>query len=262
MDRNRELRARNARRWGHIREGHLSRWYDVEAFRAGGSSLRPLEVEALGDVTGRRLLHLQCNCGLDTLSWARRGAVATGVDLSEACIDYARNLAREVDLDARFLCCDVLDLNEALPETFDIVIASYGVLCWIDDLERWMAVAAHHLEPGGLLFYVSGHPAVWPFDEAGEVEASYFHTEAPFVSEPEDDRDLPTYEWQWTVADIVNAAVGAGLRIERLGEYPFAAYRCLERLVRDEEGWWRLPGTPYMPLMLSLKARRPGPGDP
>jgi SAM-dependent methyltransferase len=258
MTENRELRARNARRWSHIQEGHLAMWYDLDAFRAGGCSLRSVEVEALGDVTGRRLLHLQCNSGLDTLSWSRRGAIVTGVDLSEKSIDFARILAHESDIDARFICCDVMDLNEALPETFDIVFASYGVFCWIDDMARWMAVAAEHLKPGGLFYFVGCHPALWPFDEAGGVEASYFHEAEPLVCDPDSDEDLTTYEWQWTVADIVNAAIGAGLTIEHLGEYPFAAYQVQERLVPDDDGWWRLPGMPHMPMLLSLRASRPG----
>ena len=38
--------------------------------------------EVLGDVAGKRLLHLQCHFGMDTLSWARLGAEVTGVDFS------------------------------------------------------------------------------------------------------------------------------------------------------------------------------------
>jgi len=257
MDRFRELRIRNARRWSHIQEGHLNQWYDLPAFRAGGCSLRSIDAEILGDVSGKRLLHLQCNAGLDTLSFARRGAIVTGVDLSEKSIDFARDLTRETGLEARFVHSDVMDLDEMLPETFDLVFASHGVFCWIDDLSRWMAIAASHLEPGGLLGFVCLHPALWPFDEDGEIEASYFHEEEPLVCEPDNDRDLPTYEWQWTVADIVNAAIGAGLRIEELGEHPVASYRIRKELVPTDDRWWRWPGIPHLPLLLSLKARRP-----
>jgi len=168
-------------------------------------------------------------------------------------------MAVEEGIEARFLHSDVMDLNEVLPEAFDIVFASYGVLCWIDDLTRWMRVAAEHLVDGGVLYYVDGHPALWPFGENNEVEASYFHDRRPFVSPPDDVPDMMTYDWQWTVADIVNAAIDAGLRIERLGEYPFFPYDYGGSLRPDGEGGWRPPGIPQHPMLLSLMARRPGP---
>ena len=60
--------------------------YGVESFKQGRNSLRPIELEELGDVTGRSLLHLQCHFGMDTLSWARLGARVTGADFSEDAI--------------------------------------------------------------------------------------------------------------------------------------------------------------------------------
>ena len=255
MSDNSKLRKANAERWGHIQAGHLKGWYDLEAFRAGKCSLRSVEAEAIGDISGKSILHMQCNCGLDTLSLTRRGAKVTGVDLSEKNISFARGLAREVNLDTRFICCDVLELDKELQETFDIVMATYGIFCWIDDLERWMRVTANHLKSGGHFIYVDCHPAAWPFNEKGEVESSYFHEKEPLFNEATED-DMATYEWQWTVADIVNSAIKAGLTIEELGEHPFTAYQRMEKLVQDEDGWWRLPGIPHMPLLLSMRARK------
>lgn len=65
----------NLRRWNELVEIHAkSREYDLEGFKAGRSALHTIELEALGDVSGRSLLHIQCHFGLDTLSWARLGA--------------------------------------------------------------------------------------------------------------------------------------------------------------------------------------------
>lgn len=257
MDKNREKRKQNAERWGHIQQGHIRDWYDLDGFRRGGCSLRSIERDALGDVAGRRILHLQCNCGLDSLSLARLGAKVTGVDLSAKNIAVARELSAEVGVSARFVCADVLELDDELPEAFDIVFASYGVFCWIDDLGRWMRMASNHLVPGGLFYYVDGHPARWPYDESGKVSYSYFHASEPLVSQPESEDDLTSYEWQWTVADIVNAAIGAELVVEHLGEYPVAAYRWRKDLVKGGDGWWRSPGIDFMPQTLSLRARKP-----
>ena len=105
-------------------------------------TLTPIEIDALGDVTGVSLLHLQCHFGLDTLSWARRGAEVTGVDFSARAIEFARALARELALPARFVQSDIYDLPAALQEEFDVVFTSYGVVYWLPDLPRWAAVAA------------------------------------------------------------------------------------------------------------------------
>jgi 23S rRNA G2069 N7-methylase RlmK/C1962 C5-methylase RlmI len=49
-----------------------------------------MEAAELGDVRGKRVLHLQCHIGLDTLRLARLGAVATGLDFSAVAVNAAR----------------------------------------------------------------------------------------------------------------------------------------------------------------------------
>jgi len=252
----RQLRRANARHWDAALADHVEGFYDLAAFKAGACSLRSIELEEVGDVRGKSLLHLQCNCGIDTLSWARRGATVTGVDISAKAIAFARQLARDVSIDARFICCDVLGLSEVVPEAFDIVFASYGVLCWIDDLGGWARTAANHLTPGGMFFYVSFHPACWPYDEKGTIEYPYFHNDSPVEDAHQEDSGIVTYEWQWTVADIVNSLVGAGLGIQRVGEYPVCCYQRLPTMVQGADGWWRLPGIQHLPLTLSVRARK------
>jgi len=112
----------NRRHWDELVPIHQrSGYYDVDGFRAGKSSLHPLEREELGDVRGKSLLHLQCHFGLDTLSWAREGAIITGVDFSEPAIDAARALAVECGIEARFIVSDIYDLPAKLKEQFGAV---------------------------------------------------------------------------------------------------------------------------------------------
>src|SRR5512147_3253183 len=120
-----------------------SPFYNVVGFKAGASTLRPIERQELTDVAGKTLLHLQCHFGLDTLSWARAGALATGVDLSDESIALARALSSELGIPATFVCSDILELPQALAGQFDIVFTSYGVLNWLHDLKSWAAVVAH-----------------------------------------------------------------------------------------------------------------------
>jgi len=123
--------------------------YDLDAFKKEKSSLMPYELEALGDVSGKSLLHLQCHFGQDTLSWSRMGAKFTGVDLSDEGIKLAHNLNDELKLDAEFVCCNVLDTSEFVKNTFDIVFTSYGVIGWLPDLKPWGRMIAERLNKGG-----------------------------------------------------------------------------------------------------------------
>jgi SAM-dependent methyltransferase len=150
----------NLARWDelvgvHVRAPDI---YDLDAFRAGRSTLKPIELEEVGDVRGKHLLHLQCHFGMDTISWARRGAAVVGVDFSAEAIGLARELDAEMNAGAEFVCSNVYDLPGKLEGAFDIVFTSYGVLCWLPDLAEWGKVIGHFLAPGGFFYIVDQHP--------------------------------------------------------------------------------------------------------
>ena len=111
--------------------------YRIESFINGQNTLRPCDLDGLKKVKGKKLLHLQCHIGLDTLSWARLGAEVTGADLSGKAIKYAKELAAKTRLKAKFVESDVYDLPKKLPGRFDIVYTSRGVLMWLPDLDAW-----------------------------------------------------------------------------------------------------------------------------
>ena len=142
--------------------------YNLETFKAGRCSLKALELEELGEVQGKRLLHLQCHFGMDTLSWARRGARVTGVDFSPRAVDLAQALSRELDLPARFVCCDLYELPQQLDpaEKFDIVFTSYGALTWLSDRQRWAQIAASYVRTGGVFYIAEFHPFAMVFTVA------------------------------------------------------------------------------------------------
>jgi len=145
-------------------------FYDLDGFRAGGVRLRPYEVELIGDVTGKTLLHLQCHFGIDTLSWARLGATVTGADFSPDAMELARSLAVDLGFpDARFVRANLYELPEALDGTFDVVYTSRGVLGWLPDIRGWARVVAYFLAPGGTFFITEAHPVVQVFENEGVV---------------------------------------------------------------------------------------------
>ncbi|HEX8128377.1 MAG TPA: class I SAM-dependent methyltransferase [Pyrinomonadaceae bacterium] len=249
--------------WTQLHKG--SRFYDVESFKAGRSSLKPLELEEIGDVAGKSLLHLQCHFGMDTLSWARLGARVVGADFSDEAITFARALASELDLPARFVRSNVYDLPAALEDSFDIVFTSYGVLSWLPELDPWAAVVSHFLKPGGFFYIAEFHPFVFMLGDDGRTfEYPYFHTPVPielvstgsYAAPEAKDFSHTEYNWSYSLADVVNALLRAGLHLEFLHEFPYWHSNLLTS-EEFEPGKSRLAGWPVeIPHMFSLRARR------
>lgn len=263
----------NRRLWDARTPIHVrSDFYDVDGFRSGTTSLRPLEIEEVGDVAGKRLLHLQCHFGLDTLSWARLGADVTGLDFSAAAIAAARALADEVGIDARFVESDVYEAGAALAgETFDVVFSSYGVIAWLPDIRRWAAVVAGLVAPGGCFYVAEIHPASQVFSDEPGVEdlrvgypywtppdAPLRFEESGTYADYDADITLPEHVWLHGLGDIVTALIDAGLVVEFLHEHECTVFQQFPFLERHDDGWWRLPThVPAQPLLFSLRAAKP-----
>jgi len=264
----------NQRHWDEVVPIHVaSEMYDVASFKAGKSKLKPIEREELGDVRGKTLLHLQCHFGLDTLSWAREGAVVTGIDFSERAVEAARGIAAECGVDARFLVSNIYELPDNLDGEFDIVFTSYGALNWLPDLGRWAQIASHFTRPGGTFYVVEFHPVINIFDDRPEVDDlrvryPYFPREAPLVFDDDGTyADLSaklqhrrTCEWPHPTSEVVSALIDAGLRIEFFHEFPFMPYAQLPSLMeRVDDMTWRLTEHDgSVPLAYSIMATKPG----
>jgi SAM-dependent methyltransferase len=241
-------------------------FYDVGSFKAGHERLRPFEIEEVGDVAGKDLLHLQCHFGIDTLSWARRGAKVAGLDFSAPAIEEARKLASELSLDAEFVEANVYDAVEALDRrTFDIVYTGLGALNWLPDIERWARVGSSLVRAGGFLYVSEFHPFSWVFgDEDLSLAHDYFQKGPIIWDEPGTYADLDaetvhnrTYEWNHTLADVVSAVISAGLTLEFLHEHDYTLFPRWPFLEKTGFDTYRLPeGRPRLPLMYSLRARK------
>lgn len=258
------------RAWWDERVPHhvSSSMYDDAAFRAGGDTLQPWEPDLLGNVAGKRLVHLQCHFGHDTMSWARRGASVVGLDFSPTAVEVANGLAADLGLDARFVCSDVYEAEAALGERFDVVYTGFGAINWLPDLDRWARVVASLLRPGGRLLLAEFHPFSWVFgDDDLTVEHDYFET-LPFAWDETGsyaDQEATTVhnrtiEQQHTLDAVFGAILRAGLRIEAYREFDHTLFPRWSNLVLQDDGTYRLPdGAPRLPLMFALVADAPEP---
>lgn len=273
----RTVPEQNRASWNAVTDAHNSHKVDQAKFlREGGSWLYPEELERLGPLQGQAVLHLQCNCGQDSLSLVNAGASVTGVDISDKAIDFARKLSSDSGLDAQFERSEVLSwlaANRGREDRFDRVFCSYGVVMWLEDLETWAKGIAGVLKPGGRFVLVEFHPAIWTFDEQGGPADSYFCVGPEELSEGVTDyvgdsgkgltrsgyqegvKDFknpePVVVFQHTPAEVVTALAKAGLLIEELAEFPHcngfrpsAAYEAMsERVFRPSA---KLPSHPCM----------------
>lgn len=272
----------NLARWDESVAIHAaSQGYDLQGYLKGEKTLYQVEMDEVGDVHGKTLLHLQCHFGMDTLNWARLGATVTGVDFSPSAVERARLLAQEIDVhDARFVQSNVYDAPDVLPEQFDIVYTGIGALNWLPDIRGWARVVASFLRPGGFLYLYEGHPMLSTMDDEREdgafvVRYPYFEVERPIEWDEEHTytdgpplKNTRGFEWNHGLGEVVNAVLEAGLRLEFLHEHREAAWKALPWMeptgrVADGTGHqrrtqWRLPGAQrdLVPLMYSLKATR------
>ena len=268
-----EFFAANRRNWEErvaIHRRDRSGFYAVERFLRGEKNLHAIESSELGDIAGKRLIHLQCHFGLDTLILARRGAIATGLDFSPAAIAAARALASEADLAAEFACADVYDARGVLDGVFDIAYVTWGTICWLPDLPRWAATVASLLCPGGYLYLADAHPNMLILEQRDGRLVHEFAIDTPpdqplafdvGITYSDDDTPLAatrTYEWIHSLSRIIGALLGAGLALEFLHEHPALPWSPFPLCVRGEDRMWRLPDdVPAFPLSFSLRARKP-----
>jgi len=265
-----DAEAKNRALWDEIAPVHLKAYQEVALLREGAEVLDEIELREVGDVRGKTMLHLQCYIGTDSLAWVRHGAIVTGLDFSRRSLDCAERLKRELGLEAKFVLANVYDARTALGGRFDVVYTSKGVLCWLRDLEEWGRIVAHFLNPGGTFYLMESHPILNSVEEGppGELsfEYPYFHRDEPTVWDGDDpdyaDGDYvpknPSYEWNWTVSDIVGALVGAGLQLELLNEYGRLFFKRFPSMTTDDGRWFHLPKyAGKLPLLLTLRARKP-----
>jgi SAM-dependent methyltransferase len=283
----RDLHEANRHSWNAATRAHDShKAGQAEYLLGGGSTLFPEELLLVGEVRGQSLLHLSCNAGPDTLSFAARGARVTGVDISDEAIESATRLVADSGLPGEFVRADVYDF---LPEaalagrSWDVVFASYGAIGWMSDLDAWARGLAAVLAPGGRFVLVEFHPYGCSFEETLVRREPYFRDGAPDsgpgVSDYVASSGAALVPWgfhegtrhfenphashyfAWTIGELLGALLAAGLRLDAFHEWPYANGCKLFEAMEERPGRrWVLPaGVPSLPLMYGLRATKVAP---
>jgi SAM-dependent methyltransferase len=275
------LEELNRKSWNAATEAHITHKPEMGRFlRNGGSTLYREERGLLGDVRGKSVLHLQCNCGEDSLSIGAMGATVTGVDISDVAIKRARQLSKQSRIRARFERGDVyawLAKAGKRGRRFDIVFSSYGAVQWLKDLRAWSSGISGVLNSGGRLVLVDTHPELVRRDQNWQPESpgqgghlvvgagvsDYVGTAgtqltpvgfAEGVTDFENPHQSATYDW--SIAEIREAVNSGDLELETLEEYHHANTPSGARLVRDGDRWVAPAEFRHIPLMFGLSSRK------
>ena len=243
---------------------------ELRTFEAGLSTLSEVDLKEVGNVQGKKLLHLMCHFGLDTISWAKQGACVTGIDFSEASIVAARRFAATQAINVEFLCCNVYDLPDSFTGQFDVVYTEGGVLAWLPDMQAYANAVVRCLRLGGFFYIRDSHPfrrVIFPLVEDcdGQLADNNYFSQDPTkinmvgsYAQSKVGTRHTVYFWVYGIGEIISALCSAGLRIEFLHEFP-KQYKRLPTVLRTVTGElkdtifhdWAIPST--FSLCASLK---------
>lgn len=253
----------NKESWNKQVSIHLeSEFYNQKAFLNGKNSLPEIDIDLLGDIKGKSILHLQCHFGQDSLSMVRMGAKVTGVDLSDKAIEEAQKINTVLNLDAKFICCNVYNTLEHIEKQFDIVYTSYGVIGWLPDLDKWAKIISKCLKPNGKLIFVEFHPVVWMFDDDFSEIKYHYHNEKSIFEKnngtyADKGADIKTnyVSWNHSLSEVISNLITNGLEINHFKEYDYSPYNCFNETTEFENGKFRIKHLDNkIPLVYSLTA--------
>ena len=254
----------NKENWNKRTELHYnSDFYDNENFIKGKTSLNEIEIEILGDIKNKSILHLQCHFGQDSISLARLGANVVGVDLSDKSIEKARQLNEICKQNVKFINSDVYEIGDKIVEKFDICYTSYGVIGWLPDLDKWAKVISNSLKENGKLILVEFHPFVWMFDNNFEYfQYSYFNKEVILESEEgsyaskDKNQKISSCVWNHSLSEVILSLLKNGFEITLFEEYDYSPYNIFPEMLEFEKSKFRINKfEDKLPLVYSIVAK-------
>lgn len=257
----------NKNAWNQkVRFDIASDYYDIKGFKTGKNSLYPLDIQLLGNIVGKRILHLQSYLGLDSISLSRLGAEVTAIDFCPNAVDFAQNLSRELNTDTKFICSNIYDIDQLDLAKFDIIYMSYGAICWLPDIDKLIIMVKNFLKPGGEFILIDFHPLAISFDLLREdsIKFSYFNQkEIPIEihrkgTYADINAPIETTEFNWnhSLDEIIGSFTGNRFELNSFKEYPFLPMDGFPNLELGNDGNYHvLNSNNKYPLLFSIKAR-------
>ena len=179
------------------------------------------KLRLLGDVSRRRILEVGCGGGQCAIAFARQGAIAAGIDLSDAQIDHARKLAATEGVTVEFVRGSAEDLGAFEDGAWDIVFSAYAFQ-YVADMPQALHESARVLRPAGRLVFSLDHPLRDCFFDFEENEVTLYPARSYFDRSPMawtfSDTGVWMHSYHHTIADWVEMLTQAGFRLVRMLE--------------------------------------------
>jgi SAM-dependent methyltransferase len=253
----------NKKAWGLIAEAHYENY--KKRLAEEYNILNGTIIQELGDIQGKKILHLQCNTGADSISLARMGGIVTGVDLVPENIIYAEKLANDFKIkNIKFIESDIMDFIGKDENKYDIVFTTEGVIKWLPNLEIWAKTIRYYIEKHGFFYMMDHHPFYLLFDQEklkeNELLIKYFYfkrnpnkfdTVGGYASPP---KKSENFYWIHKISDVINSLSNAGFHIKYLNEFDKLFFK-IGDMVKLEKGFYQYPFfKEKLPFTFSLKA--------
>jgi len=251
----------NQDQWNQRVDIHVnSDFYDNDSFIEGRNTLKKPELECLGDVNGLDILHVQCHFGQDSISLARMGANVTATDISQTAIEKGKELNKICGTEVDFVQTNTYHISNVIEKQFDIIFMSYGVLCWLPDLEILGQVLNPRLKQGGKIIICEFHPTIYLFNfENQRIEYSYNNNGVikEAVGETYTDGgqtiDKVEYFWQHSFEEIMSPFINCSLQLTKFKEHYASEYPAFSNMKKNEKGEFVFGDFPYpLPHVYSM----------
>ncbi|MFD1735072.1 class I SAM-dependent methyltransferase [Bacillus salitolerans] len=188
----------------------------------------------LGDVNGKRIVHLLGSNGIKGVALAVLGADVKIVDFSKENAEYARVLAKEAEVTLEYIESDVFSLppDRMESESTDIVLMELGVLHYFVSLHPLARVIKNLLKIGGKFVLHEFHPIstklITSTGKKHKVTGNYFNPEieehqvafSKHLKENDQGNLTTVLQRKWTIGEVITAFAQEGLVIKSLEEEP------------------------------------------
>jgi SAM-dependent methyltransferase len=165
-----------------------------------------------GDLKEKNICVIGSGDNYAAFALARLGARVTSTDISQHQLDIAQDRARELGLEIQFVRADAADLDPLHDAAFDLVCSTNGFFVWISQPALVFSAVRRVLKPGGFYIFYDVHPFQRPWKNQVtplEMEKPYWDI-GPFTDDAND-----SFEFNWTLADLLNPLADSGLILKR-----------------------------------------------
>ena len=179
---------------------------------------RENQLKLLGNVKGKKILEIGCGGAQCSISFAKQGAICTGIDITQAQLDYGGKLAEKEKVKVKLIRRDIQTLKGIKSNSYDIVFSAFALM-YIPDLTKCFKEVRRVLKKGGIFVFSTGHP-FYIFDSTTkQLKRSYFKTGKVIEEETWSDGSKHKFVmFHRKVSDIANSAIAAGLTLLEMHE--------------------------------------------